>query len=125
VTPPIEEIQDQILALTPQTDTQRWLKTEALKLTDEVVRTRWRVLGSAAGSVPRPFLGVVIFWLTVTFASFGLYAPRNATVLFVLLVASASVAAAVFLILELDNPFDGIIRVSAAPLQYALTHLGQ
>jgi hypothetical protein len=83
------------------------------------------VLGSAAGSVPRPFLGVVIFWLTVTFASFGLYAPRNATVLFVLLVASASVAAAVFLILELDNPFDGIIRVSAAPLQYALTHLGQ
>jgi hypothetical protein len=63
--------------------------------------------------------------LTVTFSSFGLYAPRNATVISVLFVAAVSVAAAVFLILELDGPFDGVIRVSSAPMQYALQHLGQ
>jgi hypothetical protein len=124
-TPPIEEIENQILRLAPQDDAQRWLRLEALKLSEEVVKTRWRILGAGGGSVPRPFLAVVVFWLTVTFASFGLYAPRNATVLMVLFVAALSVAAAVFLILELDGPFDGVIKVSSAPLRYALTQLGQ
>lgn len=124
-TPPVEEVENQILALTPQTDTQRWLKSEALKLSEEIVKTRWRVLGGSGGAVPMPFLIVVIFWLTVTFASFGLYAPRNFTVMLVLFVAAASVGAAVFLILELDGPFDGLIRVPSGPLRYALANLGQ
>ena len=75
--------------------------------------------------MPFPFLVVVICWLTVTFASFGLYAPRNATVVAVLGVAAVSVAAAVFLILELDGPLDGVIRISSVPLQYARDHLSQ
>jgi hypothetical protein len=123
-TPPVEEVENQILRLSPQTDAQRWFKAEALKLSEEVVKARWRVLGSGS-TVPFPFLVVVISWLTVTFASFGLYAPRNATVVVVLCVAAVSVAAAVFLILELDGPYDGVIRVSSWPLQYALAHLNQ
>ena len=71
------------------------------------------------------FLIVVISWLTVTFVSFGLYAPANASVLAVLLVAALSVAAAVFLILELDGPFDGLITISSGPLRFALSQLGQ
>jgi hypothetical protein len=122
---PAERIENQILALTPTTDTQRWLKAEALKLCLETLRTRWRLLGSSGGSVPRMFLGVVIFWLAMTFASFGLAAPRNATVITALGISAFSVAAAVFLILELDGPFTGIIQVSGAPLRYALTHIGQ
>jgi hypothetical protein len=123
--PPIEEVENQILSLSPQTDTQRWFKSEALKLNEEVVRARWRAVGSAGGSIPFPFLVVVISWLTVTFSSFGLYAPRNATVIAVLFVAAFSVAAAVFLILELDGPYDGVIKVSSGPLRYAVTRLGQ
>jgi hypothetical protein len=124
-TPPIEEIENQILRLSPETDTQRWLKAEALKLSTEVVKTRWRVLGATGGAVPRSFLIVVIFWLTATFTSFGLYAPRNATVVAVLAMAALSVAAAVFLILELDGPLDGLIKISSEPLRYALARLGQ
>ena len=122
---PAEEAQDQILALTPGNDTQRWIKAEALSLTGEIVRSRWRVLGSSVSTVPRAFLAVVIFWLTATFASFGLYAPRNGTVLSAFFVASLSVAAAIFLILELDGPFDGLIRVSIDPFRYALAHIGK
>lgn len=124
-TPPIEEIQNQILRLSPQTEPQRWLRLEALKLSEEVVKTRWRVLGTSGGAVPRQFLVVVISWLTATFTSFGLYAPRNATVIAVLFAAALSVAAAVFLILELDGPLDGLIKISSTPLRYALTQLGQ
>jgi len=123
--PPGEKIEDQILALTPQTEPQKWFKAEALKLTEEVLRTRWRLLGSASGSVSRAFLYVVICWLSVTFASFGLSAPRNATVATVFVIAALSVAAAVFLILELDGPFEGLIKISSAPIRHTLLNLGQ
>ena len=124
-TPAAEALEDEILQLVPQTDTQRWLKTESLKLTEEVLRTRWRLLGSATGSVPRTFLVVVIFWLSMTFGSFGLAAPRNATVVTVFVISTFSVAAAVFLILELDGPFDGIVRISSEPFRYTLANLGK
>jgi hypothetical protein len=39
-------------------------------------------------------------------------------------VAAVSVAAAVFLILELDGPLDGLIKISSEPLQFVLTQLG-
>jgi hypothetical protein len=121
--PAAEQIENEILQLVPQTDTQRWLKTEALKLTEEVLRTRWRLL-SNSGSVPLTFLIVVIFWLSMTFGSFGLAAPRNATVVTVFVISTLSVAAAVFLILELDGPFEGIIRISSEPFRYTLANLG-
>ena len=118
-----EEIENQILALTPQNDAQRYFRQQALNVTSEVLRARWRLL-SAGGSVPKQFLIVVIFWLSMTFASFGLSAPRNATVLTVFVISTVSVAAAVFLIFELDGPFEGIIRVSSAPFRFALANLG-
>jgi hypothetical protein len=124
ISSPAENIEQQILALTPQTPSQRWLQDQGLKLAEGVLRTRWLVLGRSDGSVPFPFIVVVIFWLTVTFASFGLYAPRNLTVLIVLGVSAISVAAAVFLILELDGPFDGLIKISSGPLRFALARLG-
>ena len=122
--PAAEAVEDQILALVPATDQQRWMKTEALKLTEEVLRARWRVLGSVAGLVPRMFVGVVIFWLSMTFGSFGLSAPRNATVMTVFTIAAMSVAAAVFLILELDGPFEGILHISSEPFRNVLLNLG-
>ena len=79
----------------------------------------------AGGAVPKTFLIVVIFWLSMTFASFGLSAPRNATVVVtVFVISTLSVAAAVFLIFELDSPFDGIIQISSEPFRYALANLG-
>ena len=61
----------------------------------------------------------------IIFGSFGLLAPRNATVLAVLFVCAISVAGAIFLILEMDQPFRGLMKISSAPLRYTLSHLGQ
>ena len=123
--PLAEDIQAEILALAPQSEEQRWSRSEAIELTDDVVKARLALLSGRSGGVPRAFLVVVIFWLMATFASFGLYAPRNGTVLAVLLIVALSVAAAVFLILELDGPLEDFIKVSAAPLRYALDHIGR
>lgn len=120
----VEEIGAQILALAPQDDSRRWLKSEALRQSEEILRARWRVL-EAGSNLPRPFLIAVILWLSATFASFGLYAPRNGTAISVLGVAAISVAAAVFFIVELDGPFDGWIKVSGEPLRFALSNLGR
>jgi len=124
-TPAVEEVQTRILELVPASDAQRWYKSEALRLTEEVVKARWRALGSLEASVPPLFLSVVIFWLTMTFVSFGLYAPRNVLVLTVLFIAALSVAAAIFLTLELDGPYDGLITISSGPMRYALSQIGQ
>jgi hypothetical protein len=117
-------VETSILQLAPQNDGQRWLRSEALRVGGEISEMRWLVLAQARSAIPVPFLVVVVFWLTVLFASFGLFAPRNGTVLGALLVCALSVGAAMFLILELDGPFEGLIRVSGAPMRYALAHLG-
>ena len=123
--PAAEEVENQILRLSPETDAQRWFKSEALSQTENVLRARWGLHTSAGGAVNQTFLVLVIFWLAMTFASFGFGAPRNATVVTVFFVAAFSVAAAVFLIFELDGAFDGIVRVSSDPLRRALATLGQ
>jgi len=74
---------------------------------------------------PLPFLVVLVFWLCIIFASFGLFAPHNGTVIAVLCVCALSVAGAIFLILELDRSFEGLLQVSSTPLRAALAQLGR
>jgi hypothetical protein len=124
-TPALEGIAGQISALAPQNDAQRWLRTQALNRIEVILKVRWLAFGDGTLSIPIPFLVALVFWLTVLFASFGLFAPRNATVLIVLFVCALSVSSAIFLILEMDRPFDGIIRVSDAPIRYALSYMNQ
>lgn len=114
-----------IRALKPRDDSQRALQARALDLTEALLQSRWLVLAGTEASVPGPFLVILVFWLTITFASFGLFAPRHATVLAVLFVCALSVGSAVFLVLEMDTPFDGLLKVSAEPFRYAYAHLNQ
>jgi hypothetical protein len=120
-----ELIEQSIRALQPANDLQRTLQAKAIALTSDLLKSRWLVMGQAAGSaIPIPFLVVVVFWLSVIFACFGLLAPPNRTLAAVLGLSALSVAAAVFLILEMDRPFSGLIRVSGDPLRYALSQIG-
>jgi hypothetical protein len=97
-------IEARILQLSPRNDGQRWLQTQALRVGRDITETRWLVLGRMASSIPVPFLVVVVLWLTIIFGSFGLFAPRNATVIAVLFLCALSVAGSIFLILEMDQP---------------------
>jgi hypothetical protein len=119
-----EALYDKLLALSPQNDAQRALQAQALAVTISLGQTRW-VLAEQGSSIPRAFLLVLVLWLTIILASFGLFAPRNATVIAVLFVCALSFSSAIYLILELDRPFDGLLRLSSAPLREALGHLGR
>lgn len=123
--PRTEGLADAIRGLKPLDDSQRALQAQAVDLAEALLQERWLVIAGTGTSVPVLFLAVLVFWLTITFASFGLFAPRNAMVVTVLLVCALSVSSAVFLVLEMDGPFDGLVKVSADPLRSALAHLNQ
>ena len=78
-----------------------------------------------SSQIPTAFLAVVAVWLSIVFTSFGLYAPRNATVIVALFLGALSVRGAVLLITELHAPFEGWIRIPSAPLRAALAQLGK
>jgi hypothetical protein len=121
----LEQLQAGLRALTPQTEAQRQLLAQAQQAAHELAQTRWLLIESAQNQLPTALLVVLIFWLTILFVSFGLFAPRNATLLTVLFVCACAVSAAIFLVLEMNHPLDGTIKVSSAPLLKALEHLGR
>ena len=120
-----EGLYETIQALTPKTEAQRSFQAGAIKTATDIAQSRWLLFAQKGSSIPTPFLVVVVFWLAMLFASFSLFARPNATVIATLMVCALSVAGAVFLILELDRPFDGMIRVSSAPLVRTLEQLGR
>jgi hypothetical protein len=120
----MEAFYEKVAGLTPQNEAQRSLKARALDITAGLAQTRFRLFAQKDSSIPVPFLVVLVFWLMVLLGGAGLLAPRNATVVGVLLVCALSVSCAIFLILELDRPFEGILRVPSAPLREALARLG-
>jgi hypothetical protein len=73
--------------------------------------------------IPVPFLVVLVFWLTIIFASFSLFVSPNAMIVGCLFVFALSAAGAIFLILELSQPFSGLMQISSAPLLNALGSL--
>jgi hypothetical protein len=121
----IEVIQDNLRQLTPRTDAQRWLQTRALQVSGDIAEGRWMLIEQMGqSSFPKPFFVILVFWLIIIFATFGLFSPKNATVIVVLLVCSLSVAGSLLLIMELDSPYGGLTKVSSAPLRHALALLG-
>jgi hypothetical protein len=121
----MEVIQAKLRELTPATDTQRQLLAQAQQTTGDMLQARWLAIVQAQTTLPVSFLVVLLFWLTVLHLSFGLFAPRNATVITVLLISALSVSGAIFIILEMNHPLQGTIKVSSAPMRKALEHLGQ
>jgi hypothetical protein len=103
--PGIETIQRKLLDLAPQNDAQRWLRSTALHL--------W------------PFLAIMVFWFVVIFMSFGMFAPRNSSVIISLFVCALSLAGSIYLIVDMDQPYSGFIKLSNAPVLTALDQIGR
>jgi len=118
------EMEASLRTLTPQNEAQKSALNQALQVTTEIWQNRLLIMEEQQEPVPPVFLVLMVFWLTLLFLSFGLFAPRNVTVLAVLLVCALSVASAVFLILEMSHPLDGYIKVSSAPMVKAMELIG-
>ena len=120
-----EAVLDAIQELSPTSDRQRALQTQALALAIQTGQTRGLMLAQRTASIPMPLLAMLVFWLIVLFMSFGLFARLNITVMIGLAISAFAVCGAIFLILEMYQPYGGLIQVSSAPLRAALAQLGQ
>ncbi len=110
-----------IQAIPVQDDTQRVIKAQATTFAVELGQVRTLLYAQAVPSISKPLLVVVVAWLVVIFLSFSLVAPPNVTATLSLMVAALSVSGAIFLILELDHPFSGLVRIPSTPIVNALT----
>jgi len=117
--------QDKLNELTPQNETQRQALARAQGILGDLAQTRWLLIEQEQNQLPLPLLLILVFWLALLFVSFGLFAPRNVTALTVLFIGACAVSAAIFLVLELSKPLEGVIQLSSAPLRNALQHLDQ
>ena len=111
-------------ALSPQNDLQRSLQVRAVQLSNDLSQARLLLFTETGTSIPLPFIGVLAFWLIIIFASFSLFSNLNATVFVALSVFALSASCAIFLIVELSEPFAGIMMISSTPLRDALVPLG-
>jgi hypothetical protein len=115
--------ENELERLAPDNDLQRSLKSRAIQAFTEGAQIRLLLFAHAGGSIPTPFLVILVFWLSAIFVSFTLFARTNLVVITALLVCALSFACAIFLILELDNPFTGLMGISSATLRSALLPL--
>ena len=109
--------------LSPENDSQRSLQARAMQLATDLAQTRLLLFAQTNNSIPMPFLVVLIFWLTIIFGSFSLFAKPNATIFGSLFVFALSAVGAIYLVLELSQPFAGLMQISSAPLRDALVPL--
>ena len=121
----LESVQDGILDLTPKNERQKYLRTLCLTLSSTLIQARWSLQQRTGHSTPVPFLVLLIFWLAIVFASFGLFAPGNPTALIALLLCSLAVSGGIVLIEELDKPLSGFIHISAESMHKALVEIAR
>jgi hypothetical protein len=120
-----EQLFTKVAELAPVTDAQRFTQNRSLQLLTDMSNTRRLMSEQARGSLSWPFFVVLVFWLVVLFVGFGLFAQLNATVFAALFIGALSVAGAIFLILELNNAYSGLMQISSAPMHSALEQIGK
>lgn len=121
----MELVQEKVTELIPQNNTQRQALTRAQQIVAELAQNRLLLIEQEQNQLPFSLVLILIFWLTLIFVSFGLFAPSNVTALTVLFLGACAISAAIFLVLDLDRPLEGFIKVSSNPLRDALAHLDQ
>ena len=115
--------ENELERLSPNNDAQRSLQSRAIQTFTEGAQIRLQLFAQIGGSIPTPFLIILVFWLSAIFVSFTLFAQTNLVVMASLLACALSFAGAIFLVLELDNPFTGLMGISSATLRSALLPL--
>jgi hypothetical protein len=121
----LTRIELDIRRLDPHDPMHRRLAGTCIAQFERLMQARWRIIEEASSSISTPFYIVLVLWLAVVFASFGLNAPRNALSYTTITLGALSIASAIFVILDLDTPFAGMFSVSSQPMRDSLAHLSR
>jgi hypothetical protein len=118
-----QDIAALIVQLAPNNDAQKIFKDRTIQIISDLAQTRFLLFEHAGGSLPPPFLIVLVFWLALIFASFGMFGGSNPISIAALVVCAAAASGALFLILDLSEPFTGLMHIPSEPLRHTLAPL--
>jgi hypothetical protein len=119
----LESLEQSLSELAPKTEAQRLEAAAASSAAADLEKSTWLEAAQQAEHVQHPFVVILIAWLFVLFASFGLFAPRNGLAVVALLIAALAISGAVLMIVDMDLPFEGLLQVSPQPVQQALAQI--
>lgn len=117
------QVLHKINELAPKNEAQGVIRNQIVQTMARIDLLRSMLFEQAEQRTPMPFVVVVIFWLTVIFASFSLFSPLNLSSVVALVVIALSASSAIFLFFEMEQPFDGVLQISSAGLRAALAPL--
>jgi hypothetical protein len=119
----LQQLENLLLALKPADPRAQWWLGQALTLAARIGDTRWLLAQEVGQGTPKAFLALLVFWLTLLFASFGLFAPRNVVSAVTLTLCAVAVSGAIGMILELEKGFGGLVHISPQPMRQAVKML--
>ena len=120
-----EDLLNRIRELKPGNAAQSAFQTQALQIGNDLQQSRWLMIEENQVELPAALLVVLLCWLAILYATYGLLTPVNATVVIILLVCALSMSGAIYIIVEMNQPFDGVIKASDAPLLKALQYINR
>jgi hypothetical protein len=121
----LNEIGDSLSLLNPGDPGHVALWNDARQQYQRIVERRWILVEQSEGVIPRPLIAMLVAWLILIFASFGYRAPKNIIVVSMFVIAALLISAAIYLVLDMDIPFSGLIQISDLPLRRALAEIGR
>src|SRR5246127_445052 len=116
----LQRLEDMLLALKPANPRDQWWLSQAMALAAKIGNSRWLLAQQVGQGTPKAFVALLVFWLALLFASFGLFAPPNLTSTITLTLCALAVAGAVAMFLELEQGFGGVVRISPEPMRQAV-----
>ena len=119
----LQRLEDMLLTLKPANPRDQWWLAQAMTLAAKIGDTRWLLAQQIGQGTPKAFVALLVFWLTLLFASFGLFAPRNLTSAITLTLCALAVAGAVAMFLELEQGLGGLVHISPDPMRQAVRAL--
>jgi hypothetical protein len=119
------QLERMLFEISVSNEMQRQAQANAFKLVAELARINASAFTQHGSDVVMPLLAVVACWMMLNIAGWNLFAPANRMVMAVNIVCALSVASAIFLILEMDQPYNGIVVISDAPMRAALVRLSE
>jgi hypothetical protein len=111
-------------SLTPASDTQKELLGSIAADEGQIQQTRLLISLQLASPISWPLLGVVASWSILLFCGFGILSRINVTTLAALTLGSFAIGSAIFLILELNEPYNGLFKIPRSAMQQAIEALG-
>ena len=118
-----EKWNEMIAALNPRDPAQTQLLSSIIASSSVYQETRMLTSLQLANPFSWPLLLIVVSWAILLFCGFGVLSGLNPTSVAALALGSFAVASAIFLILELSQPYTGLFRIPAGSMEQTLAAL--